>query len=230
MAPFLLLIPFVLKFCEKDHCNMAENASVLEDNSTLSKLDRNLLKIEKAFALISGLAIFSLMLLAVRSVGGREFFEWPLSGYVDWIMQLMPLIAILAVSFAMRDGTHIRMDIFVSKLSGRVLWTFELITTSIVLILMLLLMWGSWSHFDRAFDWNAPLFSRDSTIDIGLPIWPSKILVPIGFAILCLRLSLQSYGYIRALIFGLSKPVAVPLVRDPAKLAAAEAENLINRG
>ena len=105
---------------------MAGNASILEDHSLLSKLDKNLLKIEKAFALISGLAIFSLMVLAVRSVGGREFFEWPLSGYVDWIMQLMPLIAILAVSFAMRDGTHIRMDIFVSQLSGRLLWTFEL--------------------------------------------------------------------------------------------------------
>jgi hypothetical protein len=83
---------------------MAGNASVLEDSSILSRLDQNLLKIEKAFALISGLAIFSLMVLAVRSVGGREFFEEPLSGYVDWIMQLMPLIAILAVSFAMRDG------------------------------------------------------------------------------------------------------------------------------
>ena len=170
------------------------------------------------------------MVLAVRSVGGREFFEWPLSGYVDWIMQLMPLIAILAVSFAMRDGTHIRMDIFVSQLSGRMLWAFELLTTSIVLILMLLLVWGSWSHFGRAFDWNAPFFSRDSTIDIGLPIWPSKILVPIGFAILCLRLLLQSYGYARALIFGLSKPVAVPLVRDAATQAAAEADNLINKG
>ena len=142
---------------------MAGNASVLENNSTLSKMDRNLLKVEKAFALISGFAIFSLMVLAVRSVGGREFFEWPLNGYVDWIMQLMPLIAILAVSFAMRDGTHIRMDIFVSQLSGRTLWAFELLTTSIVLILMLLLVWGSWSHFDRAFDWNAPFFSRDST-------------------------------------------------------------------
>ena len=209
---------------------MAGHASVLEDNSTLSKMDKNLLKVEKAFALISGFAIFSLMVLAVRSVGGREFLEWPLNGYVDWIMQLMPLIAILAVSFAMRDGTHIRMDIFVSKLSGRMLWAFELLTTSIVLSLMLLLVWGSWSHFDRAFDWNAPFFSRDSTIDIGLPIWPSKILVPIGFAILCLRLSLQSYGYARALIFGLSTPVAVPLVKDAATQAAAEAENLINRG
>ena len=71
---------------------MAGNASVLEDNSTLSKLDKNLLKVEKAFALISGFAIFSLMVLAVRSVGGREFFEWPLNGYVDWIMQLMPCL------------------------------------------------------------------------------------------------------------------------------------------
>ena len=209
---------------------MSGNASVLENKSTLSKMDRKLLKVEKAFALISGFAIFSFMVLAVRSVGGREFFEWPLNGYVDWIMQLMPLIAILAVSFAMRDGTHIRMDIFVSQLSGRMLWAFELLTTSIVLILMLLLVWGSWSHFGRAFDWNAPFFSRDSTIDIGLPIWPSKILVPIGFAILCLRLLLQSYGYARALIFGLSKPVAVPLVRDAATQAAAEADNLINKG
>ena len=41
--------------------------------------------------------------------------------------QLMPLIAILAVSFAMRDGTHIRMDLLVSRLRGRVLWTFELV-------------------------------------------------------------------------------------------------------
>ena len=209
---------------------MAGNASVLKDSSILSRLDQNLLKIEKAFALISGLAIFSLMVLAVRSVGGREFFEEPLSGYVDWIMQLMPLIAILAVSFAMRDGTHIRMDLFVARLSGRALWAFEFITTSIVLILMILLVWGSWSHFDRAFDWNAPLFSRDSTIDIGLPIWPAKILVPIGFSVLCVRLLLQSYGYARAMILGIANPVGVPLVQDAAAQAAAEADNLLNKG
>ena len=59
---------------------MAGSASILEDHSILSKLDKSLLKIEKAFALIAGLAIFSLMILAVRSVGGRVVFEWPLSG------------------------------------------------------------------------------------------------------------------------------------------------------
>lgn len=208
---------------------MAGSNSVLEDGSLLSRLDRSLLRLERIFALVSGFAIFSLMLLAVRSVGGREFMSAPLNGYVDWILQLMPLIAILSVSFAMRDGTHIRMDIFVANLKGRPLWFFELLTTFIVLCLMLLLVWGSWAHFGRAFDWNAPLFSRDSTIDIGLPIWPAKILVPIGFTVLCLRLTIQLVGYAKALTMGITEPVAVPLVQDAATQAAAEADTLINR-
>ena len=128
---------------------MANTTSIIEDSSLLSRIDRAILIVERFFALISGIAIFVLILLAVRSVGGREFFEKPLSGYVDWIMQLMPLIAILAVSFAMRDGTHIRMDLLVSRLRGRVLWTFELVNTLIILGLMILLTWGSWAHFDR---------------------------------------------------------------------------------
>jgi TRAP-type mannitol/chloroaromatic compound transport system permease small subunit len=91
------------------------------------------------------------------------------------------------------------------------------------------LLWGSWAHFERAFDWSAPLFSRDSTIDIGLPIWPAKILVPIGFTVLCLRLTIQLVGYGKAFTMGITEPVAVPLVQDAAKQAAAEAETVINR-
>ncbi|MCV6586342.1 MAG: TRAP transporter small permease, partial [Marinibacterium sp.] len=72
---------------------MASGASVLEDGSLLSRLDRSLLRLERALALLSGLAVFSLMVLAVVSVGGRNLFNAPLPGYVDWIEQVMPLIA-----------------------------------------------------------------------------------------------------------------------------------------
>ena len=51
---------------------MAGASSVLEDNSLLSKLDRSLFKVETFFALMSGLAVFSLMLLAVVSVRSEE--------------------------------------------------------------------------------------------------------------------------------------------------------------
>jgi TRAP-type C4-dicarboxylate transport system permease small subunit len=121
------------------------------------------------------------------------------------------------------------MDIFVGLFSGRALWLIELITTLAVLVLMLLLVWGSWAHFGRSFDWNAPLWSRDSTIDIALPIWPAKILAPIAFGVLSLRLMLQVWGYGRALITGAERPVAVPLIEDAAMQAAREAAHVSGR-
>ncbi|RXV70144.1 C4-dicarboxylate ABC transporter permease [Roseovarius sp. A46] len=205
---------------------MAGVASVLSDDSTLSRLDLGLYRVERQLALLSGIAVFSLMVLAVVSVGGRNFFNQPLPGYVDWIEQIMPLIAFMGVAYTQRDGGHIRMDIFVGLFQGRALWLIELITTLAVLLLMLLLVWGSWAHFERSFDWNAPLWSRDSTIDIALPIWPAKILAPIAFGVLSLRLALQVWGFARALVTGAERPVAVPLIEDVATQAAREAAHV----
>ena len=86
---------------------MAGSSTVLSDSSIISKLDRTLLPIERATAILSGLAAFSLMFLAAYSVAGRQldrtflapFFDkiglmdGPLPGYVDYIEALMPLIA-----------------------------------------------------------------------------------------------------------------------------------------
>ena len=205
---------------------MAGAASVLSDSSRLSRIDRSLYRIERILALLSGLAVFGLMFLAVFSVGGRNFFNQPLPGYVDWIEQAMPLIAVMGISYVQRDGGHIRMDIVVGVLKGRTLYVVEFLTTLAVLVLMALLVWGSWAHFGRSFDWGAPLWSRDSSMDIALPLWPAKLLVPVAFAVMCLRLVLQLWGYARAFIYGLSQPIGVPLVLDAAAVAAHESEHV----
>ena len=118
------------------------------------------------------------------------------------------------------------MDILVGRLKGRALWLFELLSTLLVLLLMVLLVWGSWSHFDRSFDITRPLWSSDSSIDIGLPLWPAKLVVPIAFGLLCLRLCLHVWAYGKALIEGAETPVAVPLIEDAATQAAHEAETV----
>ena len=209
---------------------MAGNSPVLSDNSWLSSLDQQLLHLEKKLALMSGLGVFFLMLLAVVSVSGRNFFNQPLPGYVDWIEQVMPLIAFMGIAYAQRDGTHIRMDILVGQLKGRALYIVEIITTFAMLILMALLVWGTWEHFARSFDMAAPLWSRDSSMDIGLPIWPAKILAPIAYFVLCLRLILQIAAYSKAFIKNESQPVAVPLVIDAATQAAIEAGQMFAKG
>lgn len=208
---------------------MAGASTVLSDSSLLSRLDRALLPVERFMALLSGIGAFSLMFLAAYSVSGRKFFGSPLAGYVDYIEILMPLIAIMGVSYVQREGGHIRMDILIGNLHGRVLWLLELITILLVLLLMVALVWGSWAHFDRSFDCARPLCSRDSTIDIGLPVWPAKLVVPVAFGVLVLRLVLQAVGYGRAFLFGLERPVAVPLTLSVAEQARLEAEQLEGR-
>ncbi len=203
---------------------MAGQVAIIEDSSLLSRLDIILLKLERFCALISGLTIFSLMFLAVYSVSGRKFFNAPLAGYVDYIEAALPVIAIMGVSYVQRDGSHIRMDIFVSLLKGRALWLFELISILLILLLILYLTWGAWLHFDRSFDCSRPFCSRDSSIDIGLPTWPSKLVVPFAFTVLSFRLILQAVGYSRALIFDLKKPPAVPLPISSSEQAKIETE------
>lgn len=205
---------------------MAGSSSVLTDESILSKLDQRLFKIEGIFALIGGLAVFSLMLLAVASVGGRNFIGRPLPGYVDWIEQAMPLIAFVGIAYTQRLGGHIRMDILVGLLKGRPLWIAEFASTLVMLLLMALLVWGSWAHFQRSFDFSAPMWSRDSSMDIAIPLWPAKLLAPVAFFILCLRLTIQLWGYGRAIKTGTMEPVAVPLIEDAATQAAREAEHV----
>ena len=208
---------------------MAGSSAVLEDGSLLSRIDKGLLRLETVFALVSGIAVFMLMVLAVWSVGGRKFFGTPLAGYVDWIEFAMPLIAIMGISYTQRNGGHVRMDILIGQLKGRALWAAETCSVVLIFILMLALIWGSWAHFQRSFDFAAPMWSRDSSIDIGLPIWPAKLIVPMAFTVLALRLLLQIWGYGRAFVLGLENPVAVPLVQSAAEQAMAEAEHLDGR-
>lgn len=201
---------------------MATNARVLEDDSLLSRLDRALFRIEGWMTVVAGLAVLSLMLLAVWSVGGRNFFQRPLPGYVDWIEQIMPAIALLGISYTQRVGGHIRLDLFVGRFRGRPLFVVEFITTLVMLLFALLLIWGTWAHFDRSFDLGRPLFSADSSIDIGLPIWPAKLIVPVALGVLSLRLVLQLVSYARGIRTG-ETPAGVPRVETPEEIALAEA-------
>ncbi len=205
---------------------MAGANPVNEDDTLISQIDRKLHEYETLLALISGFAVFSLMILAVINVGGRNMFSAPLPGYIDWIEQAMPLIALIGMAYCQRLGGHIRMDILVAQVKGRMLWLIEAIGVFFMLLLVFIMLWGSWEHFARSFDFNAPMWSRDSSLDIRLPLWPAKLLAPIGFAVIALRLTLQLVAYTKAFIEDDDNPVAVPLIEDAATQAANEAASV----
>lgn len=200
---------------------MSASASVLADDSTLSRLDRLYFRLESWLTLIGGVMIFLLVFLATANILGRCLFDLPISGYIDWVEQAMAFVAFLGIIYTQRLGGHIRMDIVISHLHGRWLWFTELVSTLLMLGLTLVLIYGSYLHFLRAYQLG------DSSMDIDLPTWPAKLVVPMALTFLALRLLLQLWGYARALRQGGDTPVAVPLIEDTASLAAKEADILL---
>ena len=200
---------------------MAGSHTVLEDDSLLSRADRLLHKLESMMTLIGGVFILLLVFLATTNVLGRWLFSLPISGYIDWVEQAMAFLAFLGIAYTKREGGHIRMDILVGHIHGRLLWLVELLATLLMLVVTLVLIYGSYLHFQRAYTIG------DSSLDINLPTWPAKLVIPIALTVLAFRLILQVWGYGKAVLEGGDRPVAVPLIEKAEDVAAAEAESIM---
>ena len=198
---------------------MAATGNVRTDGSFLSRLDQNLFKLESMLNLLAGLVTLAVMFVAVGNIVGR-YFGYPVPGYIDYMEQAVPAIAILGIAYCQRLGGHIRMDIVVGALSGRVLWFAEFLGVLLMLLITAVLIYGSWDHAARAINLG------DSTVDINLPTWPTKILFPILFSILSVRLTIHVVAYLKALQTGESEPVAVPLIEDVAEQTKREAQSV----
>jgi len=201
---------------------MSDGQHVLEDNSLISRFDRIYFRFESALTLLGGIVIFLLVLLTTVNVLGRWLLSIPISGYIDWLEQAMAFFAFLGLAYTQREGGHIRMDMLVSRLQGRMLWLSEFISTLLMFIITLILIYGSYLHFLRAFEIG------DSSVDINLPTWPAKLVVPFAFTVLALRLLLQLWGYLRAIKNGGQRPIAVPLIEDAASVASSEADEILS--
>jgi len=200
---------------------MSGGHTVLQDSSALSRADLFLFKFESFLTLVGGVVIFLLVFLATANVLGRWLFSLPITGYIDWVEQAMAFFSFLGLAYTQREGGHIRMDMLVGNIHGRLLWAVEFITTLLMLGVTLVLIYGSYLHFLRAYQLG------DSSLDIDLPTWPAKFVVPFALTILALRFVLQLWGYARAFINNSERPVAVPLIEDAASIAAAEAESVM---
>jgi TRAP-type C4-dicarboxylate transport system permease small subunit len=200
---------------------MAGDATVQEDQSALSRADRLFFRLEALLNLTGGIVIFLLVLLATVNILGRWLFALPVSGYVDWVEQAMAFIAFLGIAYTQRLGAHIRMDILIGQLRGRLLWFSELLSVVLMLAVTGILIYGSYLHFWRAYDIG------DSSLDINLPTWPAKLVVTVALSVLALRLLLQLWGYARAIRRAPEQPVAVPLIETAADVAAKEAQSVL---
>lgn len=179
----------------------------------LGSADSVLFSVEKAMALVSALCIFALMMVGVWQVLARKFFNAPIYGYIDMVEIAMTTFAFIAISYTERIGGHVRMEVFASRLRGRALWFVEVVGVLLGLFVVGTLTYYSYTHFLRAYT------AGDSTMDLELPWWPSKLLVSFAFAMLFIRLLVSLWGYMRMLLHPSLQPVGVPLLANLDEVA-----------
>ena len=192
-------------------------------NDALSAIDRFFGRIEDAVTLVAAAFIFMLMLFVVGEVIGRYVFNRPIPGAIDWIEVYMATFAFLPAAYAQRLGVHVRMELVVAKMRGRLLWGVECFAVCIGVVYCLIIIDKSWEHFLRS------IIEGDSTIDVQLQTWPGKLVVPVALVLLCIRLIIQVWGYGRLALDPDKAPQAVPVIMDAAEHARAEIEEAMGR-
>lgn len=182
----------------------------------LARFDHWYAKFEDFLNGFSAIAIFAVMLLGVAQVFGRKFLNFPIPGYIDFIEQSMVVFAFFGIAYCQRLGGHVRMDLFMAKLSGRPLYFVEALATLVGLFVITILIENSWLHFLRAYDIG------DTSIDIQLPIWPAKLIIPLCFCVLWLRFAIQAVGFSRLFLFPGASIIGVPVIEDVEEQARHE--------
>jgi len=215
----------------------AANALRVEDLSPgaamLHRVDERFFAFEKLLNYISALVILGIMVMGTVQVIGRVAFRQPIYGYSDMIEQIMTVFAFLAIAYTQRLGGHVRMELILGRMKGRLLYFFEIIGTLCAIGIILILCYYGYTHFLRAFEFG------DTTIDVNMPIWPSKLMVPLAFSVLIVRLFIQLAGFLRLFMHPNEQMIGVPRMETVDDMAQAEIDaglageaekvNIVNR-
>ena len=202
---------------------MALNSIQAPPARVLARINKWLAALEDALNLCAAAAIFFLMFVGVFQVIGRTVFDIAIYGYIDYIEQASPIFALLGVAYCQRLGAHVRMDLILRGVPKRVLWAMEGLAVLLALAIITVLIDSTFQNFLRA--WNR----GDSTMDIRLPVWPGKLMVPVALSVLWLRLMTQSFDYARLVRYPDATPIAVPMLETAEQQAKAEIEEALGR-
>jgi TRAP-type mannitol/chloroaromatic compound transport system permease small subunit len=199
------------------------DASAETPPAWLRHADRGLSHVEDSLNLIAALAVFFLMFVGVLQIVGRTVFDFAIYGYIDWIEQASSLFAFLGIAYAQRLGSHIGMDLTMGwRTHNR--WKVELFGVAVSMTIVTVLVYATFTSFLRAYAIG------DSSMDIQLPTWPAKLMVPLALGLLWLRLALQACGYMRMIAHPDAEPVAVPKLITLETQVKDEIAEVLGRG
>ena len=131
-------------------------------------------------------ASWLILLAALISAGNavaRYAFNASSNAWLEIQWYLFAAVFLLCAGYALKHNQHVRVDVLSSRLSRRAQAWIEIFGTLFFLLPMAgLILWLSWPVFVAS--WTSGEVSTNAN---GLVLWPARLLVPAGFALLALQ-------------------------------------------
>lgn len=150
------------------------------------------------------LLVIAMLLMTVDSIM-RYVFSAPIPG--AFYIEAFILVALISfpLAYCQKTKANIRVDIIISKIHGRPFYIIELVTLLFALVLFAL---ATYTTAEDA--WRSFITGNYEMGIVKLPIWPSKVFIPIGTGFLCLVLMVDIMYYARAIFRRMPIATALP--------------------
>jgi TRAP-type mannitol/chloroaromatic compound transport system permease small subunit len=123
------------------------------------------------------------VLISAGNAVMRYAFNISSNAWLEIQWYLFAAVFLLAAGYTLRHNAHIRIDILAGRLSPRAQAWIDIVGTVLFLLpLAGIVLWLSWPVFINAYVSNE--VSNDAG---GLILWPVRLLIPAGFALLALQ-------------------------------------------
>jgi TRAP-type mannitol/chloroaromatic compound transport system permease small subunit len=147
--------------------------------------------------LMGALGMIISMLLGFADVVGTKFFGWPVPGTLEITESTMVLIVFGALAFTQSQRGHIRVEIFYTNRGPRTKAFMDAVTHLVAIAFFALVAWQGF---------NEALYSLEigeATMGtIRFPLFPARLLLVVGCALLLVQLGLDLIQNVRHMISG----------------------------
>lgn len=153
----------------------------------LRRLESALRRFETMLMAIALIAFVAMVAITTADVGLRYAFNRPLSWAIPVTTNyLLAAVYFGAIATTQRERQNLGIDLVTRALPVRPRAACAALATAASLILCMLICAFTFSVF-----WEALIHNEAIPGIIAWPLWPSHLLVPLGFGAVCLRLALQ---------------------------------------
>lgn len=154
----------------------------MKEGSIAAKIWKLLDHVIIGFGGLSAALIVGIMFLSSADVILRHLVGTPIKGAYELNEIFFLSAVLLGVAYTHRYKGHVNVELIVSHLSKRTAVTLETCMLVLALFIYALIAWMGGREFLNS--WTTGEFRWGL---IAIPLWPARLMIPVGIMLLCLR-------------------------------------------